>query len=84
VGSENLLSDSIGLMILGMGTVFVFLSVLVIVTSLMSSLVQKYVSEEILNGVNGVEKLSSSSKDQQTLLTVISAAIHVHRSRKKN
>jgi Na+-transporting methylmalonyl-CoA/oxaloacetate decarboxylase gamma subunit len=51
---------------------------------LMSSLVQKYVSEEILNGVNGVEKLSSSSKDQQTLLTVISAAIHVHRSRKKN
>jgi oxaloacetate decarboxylase gamma subunit len=64
-----------------MGTVFVFLTVLVIVTSLMSSLVQKYVNE---GAPTGVEKLSSPGQDQQTLLTVISAAIHVHRSRKKN
>jgi len=81
VGSENIFADSIGLMILGMGTVFVFLSVLVIVTSLMSSLVQKYVIED---ASSELAKISSSGQDQQTLLTVISAAIHAHRSRKNN
>jgi oxaloacetate decarboxylase gamma subunit len=67
-------------MLLGMGTVFVFLTILVFVTSLMSTLVQKYVVESDTADLNDT---ASSGQDQQLLLTVISAAIHAHRSRKK-
>lgn len=80
MGAENIIIDSLGLMLLGMGTVFVFLTILVFVTSLMSTLVQKYVIESDTADLNGT---ASSGQDQQILLTVISAAIHAHRSRKK-
>ncbi len=80
MGTENIITDSIGLMLLGMGTVFVFLTILVFVTSLMSTLVQKYVTESVNSDTSDNV---STGQDQQLLLTVISAAIHAHRSRKK-
>lgn len=65
-------------MLLGMGTVFVFLTLLVIVTSTMSALVQKYgaVQPADLN-----EPGAAGQLDEATLLAVISAAIHAHRSK---
>ena len=42
MNSGELISEGINLMLLGMGTVFVFLTILVFVTSIMSTLVQKY------------------------------------------
>ena len=65
-------------MLLGMGTVFVFLTLLVIVTSIMSSLVQKYgpVQPAVPKRPGAAGQL-----DEATLLAVISAAIHAHRSK---
>lgn len=65
-------------MLLGMGTVFVFLSLLVVVTSIMSSLVQKYGSVQP-TGLN--EPGAAGQLDEATLLAIISAAIHAHRSK---
>lgn len=65
-------------MLLGMGTVFVFLTLLVIVTSIMSSLVQKYgaVQPAVLKKPGATGQL-----DEATLFAIISAAIHAHRSK---
>lgn len=65
-------------MLMGMGTVFVFLTLLVFVTSFMSSVIQKYFPE------TSVEVLptaaTSNGKNNPALLAAISAAIHAHRS----
>lgn len=77
--SGELISEGLNLMLLGMGTVFVFLTILVFVTTFMSSLVQKYAP------VEPAEVKSSgpvSQVEDQKLIAVISAAIHAHRSKK--
>lgn len=78
MNSGELLTEGVNLMLLGMGTVFVFLTVLVLVTSLMSKLVLKYTPVQL--------QAPDSSKangqpSEQTLLAIISAAIHAHRSK---
>ena len=65
-------------MLLGMGTVFVFLTILVIVTAIMSSLVQKYGS---VQPTDLASPGAAGELDEATLLAVISAAIHAHRSK---
>ena len=76
--SGQLLSEATTLMVLGMGTVFVFLTILVFVTSTMSALVTKLAPEQPAGQSSSV--IQSPAEDQ-TLLAVISAAIHAHRSR---
>lgn len=79
MNSGELISEGINLMLLGMGTVFVFLTILVIVTAIMSSLVQKYGAVQPADlTIPG----AAGELDEATLLAVISAAIHAHRSKK--
>ena len=82
--NETLLQDGIELMIFGMGTVFVFLAVLVVVTTSMSALVNKFFPDQ----VSSVEPTPSapqpaSAATDDTLIAVISAAVHQYRSRQK-
>lgn len=83
MSSGELLSEGLALLILGMGTVFVFLTLLVIVTTLMSSLVMKYAPAAPAKGAAKVPALSlppaAGAPAEQTLTAVISAAIHAHR-----
>jgi oxaloacetate decarboxylase gamma subunit len=79
---QQLLTDAVNLMGLGMGTVFVFLSLLVWLTALMSRVVNHLaparraaVTAPMAAEVSGVEV-------DQTLLAVIAAAIHAHRARR--
>jgi len=78
VNSGALISEGINLMLLGMGTVFVFLTLLVIVTSIMSALVQKYGA---VQPADLHEPGAAGQLDEVTLLALISAAIHAHRSK---
>lgn len=92
MSSTSLLADGLNLMLLGMGFVFVFLTVLVIVTSIMSSVITKYeksvgvLPEEGIPAPTAViSQAMSEQQDAQAnknLLTVISAAIHRYRSNK--
>ncbi len=80
MNSGTLISEGFNLMLLGMGTVFVFLTLLVFVTSIMSALVEKYGPVQPAGPKNPG---AAGQLDEATLLAVISAAIHAHRSKHK-
>ena len=82
MSEENLIQQGLELMLYGMGTVVLFLTLLVLATGLMSALVQRFtppMPEPVPNGTPGVP---DGQPDKQ-LLAVISAAIHQHRSRQE-
>ena len=72
---DNLISSGVELMLFGMGTVVVFLSLLVVVTSGMSALVGRYAPPEPEPAAQGARV------SDPALIAVITAAIHQHRSR---
>ena len=80
MNSGTLISEGFNLMLLGMGTVFVFLTLLVFVTSIMSALVERYGPVQPAGPKNPG---AAGQLDEATLLAVISAAIHAHRSKHK-
>lgn len=81
---NQLLSEGLNLMLVGMGAVFVFLTLLVFTTSFMSKLVAKYspAQSPVIPTTTPVSTTPSNENDPQ-LLAVITAAIHKHRSRQK-
>jgi oxaloacetate decarboxylase gamma subunit len=80
---DSLLEQGIELMIYGMGTVFVFLAVLVVATTLMSSLMQRYIKPVVVEAPKAVSRPSAAAASDTQLMAVISAAIHKHRSTKR-
>lgn len=83
---DNLLMEGVSLMLLGMGAVFVFLTLLVFTTAAMSKLVAKFAPEVPLQASAAsipVSAANPASTDNTQLLAVISAAVHKHRSRHK-
>jgi oxaloacetate decarboxylase gamma subunit len=77
--TEDIISQGLELMLFGMGTVIVFLTLLVIVTSVMSALVRRYAPTPEPAGADATATPASADA---TLLAVISAAIHKYRSRR--
>ena len=72
---SNLLSDALTLTIFGMGFVFVFLALMVIVTNLMSKLLAKI--QPVINVSPSVSSESSIEIDEKTR-AIIEAAIKMH------
>ena len=79
MSEEVLLEQGLDLMLYGMGTVFVFLTVLVIITVFMSAVILRWFPED--------EEDVSSSRPESNIDTrvvaVIEAAIAKHRCRRK-
>jgi len=74
-----LIEQGLDLLLFGMGTVFVFLTVLVLVTSLMSLIIRRWLPEEEL------EHLSSAKRHaavDDRIVSIIQAALAKHRSRR--
>ena len=76
---QSLMQQGIELMYFGMGSVFVFLTLLVILTTLMSALVQRFVKPE--PPAAPVSSARPAVQQDSQLLAVISEAIKQHRSR---
>jgi oxaloacetate decarboxylase (Na+ extruding) subunit gamma len=72
---SNLLSDAITLTMFGMGFVFVFLALMVIVTNLMSKLLAKI--QPVINVSPSMSSESSIEIDEKTR-AIIEAAIKMH------
>lgn len=70
---ENLIQQGLELMVYGMGTVVIFLTLLVGATNLMSAIVQRYLPA-------APEPAAASAVADKTLVAAISAAIHKHKS----
>ena len=78
--NSEILNEGLNLMAFGMGAVFVFLTVLVIATSIMSIVIGKFFPAS-----QSESKLSNAFAGQvndQQLISAIMAAIKLHRARK--
>ena len=76
----TLIEQGLDLMLYGMGTVFVFLTLLVIVTTLMSSIVQRWLPDD------DMEIAPAPNTDfgvDERLVAVIQSALAQHRCRHK-
>lgn len=80
---DQLMSQGIELLVFGMGTVFVFLTVLVLITMLMSFIVQRFFPEAAAVAKVRTARVAPNKQNNDELVAVISAAVHKHRSRQK-
>lgn len=77
---QTLMQQGVELMLFGMGTVFIFLTLLVLLTTVMSSLIQRFVKPELPVEPARVAAAPGGQPDSQ-LLAVITEAIKQHRAR---
>ncbi|WP_136680285.1 OadG family transporter subunit [Neptunomonas sp. XY-337] len=77
---DNLLSEGLTLMVFGMGFVFVFLTLLVGITTGMSKLVTKYTPAPQPKAAKPAPAAAAQSGNNDELVAVISAAVHKYRS----
>ncbi|APE31884.1 sodium pump decarboxylase subunit gamma [Halomonas aestuarii] len=77
---STLISEGLSLMALGMGFVFVFLSVLVVTTTLMSKVIGRFFPEPPAPP-DPTRRTAASAADEDELKVVISAALHRFRKR---
>ena len=83
MNSSDLLIEGVELMLLGMGSVFAFLIILVFVTSIMSRLIDRFVPVPA-PVTKPVRKTSATDSVDPELLAVIGAAVKQHRARRRS
>ncbi len=79
---ESIVSQGLDLMVTGMGTVLIFLAILVVLTNVMSSLISKYLPEPIVEPLVKPQPPSPSQPVDATTLNILQKAVDAHRSRK--
>jgi oxaloacetate decarboxylase gamma subunit len=72
---DNLLADAITLTLFGMGFVFLFLTLMVVLTSMMSALVQKIQPNLASAGVTPIQSVNVLDEDTKS---IIEKAIKMH------
>lgn len=74
----ELMSSGIELMFVGMGIVFLFLTMLVVAINLMSRVIQRYFPEEPVTSIS--IPVTPSSTTDKSYIAAITAAVHQYRS----
>jgi len=77
-----LMTEGLTLMGFGMGFVFVFLTLLVIATKIMSWIINRYESNIDFPSTDNIQPPVATPVKDESLITVLTAAIHKHRSRR--
>lgn len=77
--SSTLLEQGLELMYYGMGTVFVFLTLLVLITSMMSGLIRRFDKPEVEAGSVRSDTGRATSEPSPSVVAAITAAVHEHR-----
>jgi len=94
--ASSLLNEGLTLMLFGMGFVFVFLTLLVFVTKIMSQLITKYEKSVGVLPEGGVPSptaviprhgpiasVAHTPQEDKNLILILTAAVHEYRSRHK-
>jgi oxaloacetate decarboxylase gamma subunit len=80
---SELMTEALELMVVGMGFVFVFLAVLVFLTSIMSKLINKYLPAPAPVAAKAPKVKNQTASQDAQLLAVLSAAVAEYRSDQK-
>ena len=80
---ETIMQQGVDLMLFGMGTVFVFLTVLVIATTIMSSVISRFFPEPEAPAVPQPAMAPAAGVNDPKLLAIIKAAVDQHRAKNK-
>lgn len=82
---DTLIDQGINLMLFGMGTVFVFLTILVFATTVMSKVVSRFAPSELAEASNTSASLKSTAATPKAaapqVISAIEKAIAQHRQR---
>ena len=80
---DSLMQQGVDLMLYGMGTVVIFLAILVVCTTLMSRMVQRYFAEPDVQAAS--IKMVEADHDvvDARLLAVIKSALDQHRAKRR-
>ncbi|MCV2403369.1 OadG family transporter subunit [Marinomonas sp. C2222] len=82
---NGLLGDGIGLMVLGMGFVFLFLCILIVATSFMSRLLNQFFPDVAVAAPSAKPVAApAASKVDPKLAEAITAAVHHYRNNKNS
>ena len=79
----DIVEQGVELMLFGMGTVVIFLALLVLATGAMSRLVERYFPEPVITAPPRGTVARPRPGDDPQVVAVISAAIQRHRANKK-
>ncbi len=79
---DPLIQQGVELMLFGMGTVFVFLALLVVATTAMSGVIRRFSKTAPATPATDTSPAPADADDTQ-LLAVIGAAVHRYRSRRR-
>ena len=79
---ETIMQQGVDLMLFGMGTVFMFLTVLVIATTIMSSVISRFFPEPEV-AVAPQPTMAPAGVNDPKLLAIIKAAVDQHRAKNK-
>jgi len=79
--SASLMQQGFDLMLFGMGTVFVFLTLLVISVTIMSTVIQKFFPEAEPEPTPGPAPVAPAQVNDPKLIAIIQAAIEQHRNK---
>ena len=80
---STLIQQGLDLMLFGMGTVFVFLALLVVGTMIMSTIVEKFFSEPLVEETEKAVFPTPAGRVDSKTLAIIQDAILQHRKKQK-
>lgn len=75
----NLVVEGFKFLVIGMGTVFVFLAIMIFLMGIMSNLVHKFFPEVQPKPVSSAQNTQNTQNNQQKVVAAITAAIKHHR-----
>lgn len=78
---STLFEQALDLLVFGMGTVFVFLALLVVAINLMSRFMETFFPDAIVPEAHAPRSKPGNDTVDATTLAVIQAAIHQHRAK---
>ena len=80
---DQIINQGVELMLYGMGTVVLFLALLVVATGVMSRLLARYLPEAEPVAAPPPQRTAHPAQPDAELVAVITAAVHRHRAKRR-